>query len=129
MLERLAREAQEAGGRLYLLNGNHETMNVMGDHRYATTGKAHAARRIAAEGGKDSSVRQTELWHLYWWSRLPRKLKLTHKFEVLGSVIRDIRASHHPGSPRVCLPACLARLQARIWRYWAFRHGGTSVPS
>ncbi|GLC43649.1 hypothetical protein PLESTB_000404400 [Pleodorina starrii] len=38
MLERLAREAEEAGGRLYLLNGNHETMNVMGDHRYATPG-------------------------------------------------------------------------------------------
>ncbi|EFJ49218.1 hypothetical protein VOLCADRAFT_90147 [Volvox carteri f. nagariensis] len=38
MLERLAREAEAAGGRLYLLNGNHETMNVMGDHRYATPG-------------------------------------------------------------------------------------------
>ncbi|GIL76528.1 hypothetical protein Vretimale_6035 [Volvox reticuliferus] len=38
MLERLAREAEAAGGKLYLLNGNHETMNVMGDHRYATPG-------------------------------------------------------------------------------------------
>ncbi|PNH05029.1 hypothetical protein TSOC_008764 [Tetrabaena socialis] len=38
MLERLAREAERDGGKLYLLNGNHETMNVMGDHRYATRG-------------------------------------------------------------------------------------------
>ncbi|KXZ48428.1 hypothetical protein GPECTOR_28g836 [Gonium pectorale] len=41
LLERLAAEAQAAGGQLYLLNGNHETMNVMGDHRYATLGANH----------------------------------------------------------------------------------------
>lgn len=39
-LERLQAEADAAGGKLYLLNGNHETMNVMGDHRYATAGRS-----------------------------------------------------------------------------------------
>lgn len=34
--ERLQLEAQRAGGRLVVLNGNHETMNVQGDYRYVT---------------------------------------------------------------------------------------------
>lgn len=37
-LERLQREAQQAGGRLHVLNGNHETMNAAGDTRYAHRG-------------------------------------------------------------------------------------------
>lgn len=35
-LERLEKEAKAAGGRLVVLNGNHETMNVLGDFRYVT---------------------------------------------------------------------------------------------
>ena len=35
-LERLQREAEEAGGKLHILNGNHETMNVAGRFTYAT---------------------------------------------------------------------------------------------
>eukprot|EP00878_Enallax_costatus_P033380 GHUV01036806.1.p1 GENE.GHUV01036806.1~~GHUV01036806.1.p1 ORF type:complete len:197 (+),score=61.27 GHUV01036806.1:608-1198(+) len=38
MLERLQRQAAAAGGALYVLNGNHETMNVAGNYRYATAG-------------------------------------------------------------------------------------------
>lgn len=35
-LERLSKEALAAGGRVLVLNGNHETMNVLGDYRYVT---------------------------------------------------------------------------------------------
>ncbi len=35
-LKRLKQEAEAAGGALYVLNGNHETMNVIGDFRYVT---------------------------------------------------------------------------------------------
>ena len=35
-LERLQREAEAAGGKLHILNGNHETMNVAGRFTYAT---------------------------------------------------------------------------------------------
>ena len=38
LLERLAREAELAGGAVHVLNGNHETMNVGGRYRYATPG-------------------------------------------------------------------------------------------
>lgn len=38
LLERLQRQAAAAGGALWVLNGNHETMNVGGNFRYATQG-------------------------------------------------------------------------------------------
>ena len=44
-LERLQEQAAAAGGALHVLNGNHETMNVAGNYRYATAG---ADREMAA---------------------------------------------------------------------------------
>lgn len=38
LLERLKGEAQKVGGRVVVLNGNHELMNVRGDLRYVTAG-------------------------------------------------------------------------------------------
>lgn len=38
LLVRLTSEAEAVGGRLVILNGNHETMNVQGDYRYVTAG-------------------------------------------------------------------------------------------
>ncbi|KAF5832188.1 Metallo-dependent phosphatase-like protein [Dunaliella salina] len=37
-LERLQAQALKAGGKLYVLNGNHETMNIMGNTRYSSPG-------------------------------------------------------------------------------------------
>lgn len=44
MLERLQRQAAAAGGALWVLNGNHETMNVGGNFRYATKGVCAVVR-------------------------------------------------------------------------------------
>ncbi len=38
LLLKLKEQAKQAGGRLVVLNGNHETMNVSGDFRYVTPG-------------------------------------------------------------------------------------------
>jgi hypothetical protein len=45
LLERLQVEAKAAGGALYVLNGNHETMNVSNNHRYATPGSSQELKR------------------------------------------------------------------------------------
>ncbi|PSC71506.1 calcineurin-like phosphoesterase family [Micractinium conductrix] len=44
-LERLRRQAAAAGGALHVLNGNHETMNVASQFRYATRGAMHSFRQ------------------------------------------------------------------------------------
>lgn len=41
-LEKLRDEAEKAGGKLIVLNGNHETMNALGDFRYVTSGALHS---------------------------------------------------------------------------------------
>jgi Calcineurin-like phosphoesterase len=47
-LERLKPEAKRAGGRLVVLNGNHEVMNVQGDFRYTTPGGFRAFQSYAS---------------------------------------------------------------------------------
>jgi hypothetical protein len=51
LLQRLAEGAEEAGGAVYVLNGNHEILNVSGDFRYVTAGafaeSARFGRRLA----------------------------------------------------------------------------------
>jgi len=41
LFEQLAREASAAGGQVVALNGNHETMNALGDFRYVTSDAVH----------------------------------------------------------------------------------------
>jgi len=51
LLMRLQREAEAAGGRLHVVLGNHEAMNVLGDLRYVVAGEyaAYAADEDPAE--------------------------------------------------------------------------------
>eukprot|EP00955_Chlamydomonas_euryale_P034515 349806-Chlamydomonas_euryale.AAC.1 len=51
-------EAEAAGGKLYVLNGNHETMNVATNHRYATPGAAVELMRWKQWRAFASSLRE-----------------------------------------------------------------------
>ena len=46
LLQRLAEGAEEVGGAVYLLNGNHEILNVSGDFRYVTAGAFQESARF-----------------------------------------------------------------------------------
>jgi hypothetical protein len=46
LLQRLAEGAEEAGGAVYVLNGNHEILNVSGDFRYVTAGAFQESARF-----------------------------------------------------------------------------------
>lgn len=74
LLERLQKEAAAEGGALHVLNGNHETMNVMGDLRYATAGALSRADKymrgqgLCARWGLQGSVtaRSNTTWEDKW---------------------------------------------------------------
>ena len=54
MLERLADEAHAQGGGVYVLNGNHETMNVDFDFRYVTPGGWSEFSNIQPSGNSEA---------------------------------------------------------------------------
>jgi hypothetical protein len=58
LLTRLTEEAEEAGGRIHVLNGNHELMNAELDLRYVTEG-GYRDFQDAMEVGEPDSVLQT----------------------------------------------------------------------
>jgi hypothetical protein len=47
LLEKLRLEAQRSGGNVYIMNGNHEIMNMEGDFRYVTLAGMHEFRTWA----------------------------------------------------------------------------------
>ncbi|MEB2310953.1 MAG: metallophosphoesterase [Sorangiineae bacterium] len=51
LFESLAKKAERAGGRVVVLDGNHDVMNVQGDFRYVTRGGFIAFERFAPEPG------------------------------------------------------------------------------
>jgi len=56
-LDALEREAQDAGGRVIVLNGNHELMNAQGDFRYVTEGGFEDFAEYARPGSGPRGVR------------------------------------------------------------------------
>ncbi|HEX9706850.1 MAG TPA: metallophosphoesterase, partial [Steroidobacteraceae bacterium] len=56
LLMRLEKEAQQAGGAVHVLLGNHEVMNIVGDLRYVT-----AAEYSAFAGPEDAALRE-QVW-------------------------------------------------------------------
>ncbi len=56
LMQRLQREAAEAGGRVEVLLGNHEVMNMMGDWRYVTPGDVEGyGGQVARQAALSSS--------------------------------------------------------------------------
>lgn len=53
LLRELDRQARAEGGALFMLNGNHESLNVCGDFRYATPGGIREAAVAAGLTGSD----------------------------------------------------------------------------
>jgi len=57
LLIRLEKEAQEAGGRVHVLLGNHEVMNILGDHRYVRPEEYEAYRTTESEARRDKFLK------------------------------------------------------------------------
>lgn len=55
-LQQLQKEAPRAGGKVVVVLGNHEAMNLLGDYRYTTPGE------FAAFADKDSAVRRDRVY-------------------------------------------------------------------
>lgn len=77
LLARLTRQAQSAGGRIIVLNGNHELMNALGDFRYVTPGSLEdfasagvqptldeRARAVAPGGELATRLAQQDMVHI-----------------------------------------------------------------
>jgi len=56
LFESLAREADAAGGKVIALNGNHETMNALGDFRYVTADAVHDFDGLEPDSPQAGSV-------------------------------------------------------------------------
>jgi hypothetical protein len=71
-LERLQKEAKEAGGALHVLNGNHETMNIAQDLRYASAGGTQEFARWMAEQQFACSLKK-QCGSPPGWSEVPKR--------------------------------------------------------
>lgn len=90
-LERLEHEARAAGGALYILNGNHETMNVGGRFTYATRPAMNDFLR----------------WHSL--SRLDAALRAKCKFEAAAFPVPPLPTEHKHNMPALKNKAIAAR--------------------
>lgn len=68
LLRELDSQARQEGGAVWMLNGNHESLNVAGDFRYVTPGAMWESARAAGLGEHEMTDRQAVLrarWNLY----------------------------------------------------------------
>ncbi len=86
LLQLLQRQARAAGGDVLLMNGNHESLNVMGDFRYVTPGGFSESTQVVRQSsGLPDSFGQT------WEEQLKSRLAL---FSPGGPIARQL-AQHY----------------------------------
>ncbi|WIA20087.1 hypothetical protein OEZ85_005946 [Tetradesmus obliquus] len=108
LLERLQRQAQAAGGALHVLNGNHETMNVGGNFRYATA-------------GADLEMAAWKRWHQFG-QRL--KSKCSSCSDTAAAAAASIDAASVPDTPAPGSSSGRSSKQYNPMREAALRPGG-----
>jgi hypothetical protein len=102
LMQRLQREAAEAGGRVEVLLGNHETMNMLGDLRYVTAGDvagyggAEARALALGPGGEDGA----------WLRQRPAAVRIGRTVFVHGGIT--------PAMAELGLEQLNARVQAAV---------------
>lgn len=67
LLRSLDQQARPLGGAVYMLNGNHESLNIAGDFRYVTGGafvESALAAGLSEEEASDIKVASRELLHI-----------------------------------------------------------------
>lgn len=87
-LQQLEREAPRKGGKVYVILGNHEAMNLLGDNRYTTAGEYAAFVDGQSEARRD---------HVYETNR--EKLEAAYRVQKPAITAGEVRAqwmAEHP---------------------------------
>ncbi len=129
-LQRLQKEAAKAGGRVIVLLGNHEAMNVTGDLRYVDPGEYAAFRNARSE-----ALRQAA------WDANGKQFVANYKARYPAMTDKDIRADWFHTTPLGLLEHQRAWAPTGELGRWAaslpavvklgdtlFAHGGLSAP-
>ena len=129
-LQRLAKEAAKAGGRVIVLLGNHEAMNVTGDLRYVDPGEYAAFR-----DGNSEALRRAA------WDANGKLFIANYKAKYPAMTDKDIRADWFEATPLGLLEHQRAWAPTGELGRWAaslpaivklgdtlFVHGGLSAP-
>lgn len=94
LLRELHKQAQLEGGAVYMLNGNHESLNVSGNFRYATPGGMRESALAAGLRGEDllSVEKHKQARHLMYTPGGPMARELAKNPTVL--IVNDTLFAH-----------------------------------